>query len=97
MERNYYLFNGGNMPAAGKGMPDNVAELKQKEVGEPIAGFLRMELAELSPGYARVTMKVSAECRVVRSGRCIGVSEMTVTDQDGKLIAKATGTTITTA
>ena len=35
-----------------------------------------------------------AECRVVRSGRRVGISEMTVTNQDGKLIAKATGTTI---
>jgi acyl-CoA thioesterase len=35
-----------------------------------------------------------AECRVVRSGRRVGTSEMTVTNQDGKLIAKATGTTI---
>ena len=35
-----------------------------------------------------------AECRVVRSGRRVGVSEITVTNQDGKLIAKATGTTI---
>jgi acyl-CoA thioesterase len=35
-----------------------------------------------------------AECRVVRSGRRAGISEMTVTNQAGKLIAKATGTTI---
>ena len=35
-----------------------------------------------------------AECRVVRSGRRVGTSEMTVTNQDGKLIARATGTTI---
>ena len=35
-----------------------------------------------------------AECRVVRSGRRAGISEMTVTNQEGKLIAKATGTTI---
>ncbi|MDD5127917.1 MAG: PaaI family thioesterase [Dehalococcoidales bacterium] len=35
-----------------------------------------------------------AECRVVRSGRRVGISEITVTNQDGKLIAKATGTTI---
>jgi acyl-CoA thioesterase len=35
-----------------------------------------------------------AECRVVRSGRRAGISEMTVTNQKGKLIAKATGTTI---
>ncbi len=38
-----------------------------------------------------------AECRVVRSGRRVGISEITVTNQAGKLIAKATGTTIPTA
>lgn len=46
---------------------------------------------------ARVGDELVAECRVIRSGRRIGVSEMTVTNQDGKLIAKATGTTVTTA
>ncbi|MBI2868332.1 MAG: PaaI family thioesterase [Chloroflexi bacterium] len=35
-----------------------------------------------------------AECRVVRSGRRVGISQMTVTNQDGKLIAVATGTTV---
>lgn len=35
-----------------------------------------------------------AECRVVRSGKRVGVSEMTVITQEGKLLAKATGTTI---
>jgi acyl-CoA thioesterase len=35
-----------------------------------------------------------AEGRVVRSGRRVSIAEMTVTNQDGKLIAKATGTTI---
>jgi acyl-CoA thioesterase len=127
-----------------------VAKLKKDEAGEPIAAFLKMKLAELKPGYAKVTMKVApehlnfngmvfggivmaladqafaygtnslvapsiatqfnihliygakvgdtltAECRVVKSGRRIGVSEMTVTDQAGKLIAKATGTTVVT-
>ena len=34
-----------------------------------------------------------AECRVVRNGRHIAFSEMTVTNQDGKLIAKASGIT----
>jgi acyl-CoA thioesterase len=127
---------------------DNIAELQAREAGEPIASFLGMRLVELSPGYARVTMKLkpeyqnfnglifggivmsitdqafayatnslvtpsiasqfnihlisganvddelTAECRVVKSGRRIGISEMTVTNQDGKLIAKATGTTV---
>ena len=49
-------------------------------------------IAGASPGDELI-----AECRVVKSGRRIGVSEMTVTNQDGKLIAKASGTTVTTA
>jgi acyl-CoA thioesterase len=127
---------------------DDVAELRAKEEKEPIASFLKMRLIELSPGYARVVMKImpehqnfnglvfggiimaladqafayasnstaypsiasqfnihfiagaevgdelTAECRVVRSGRRVGISEMTITNQNGKLIAKATGTTI---
>jgi acyl-CoA thioesterase len=130
---------------------DNVAELKAKESSEPVADFFKMKLTELTPGYAKVVMKLkpehlnfngmvfggivmaiadqafayatnslvtpsiatqfnihlisgagvgdelTAECRVVKSGRRIGVSEMTVTNQDGKLIAKATGTTVVTA
>ena len=130
------------------GASDNVAELRAREEREPIASFLKMRLLELSPGYARVAMKLipeyqnfngmvfggivmavadqafayasnsvaypsiasqfnihfiaaagvgdelTAECRVVKSGRRVGISEMTVTNQEGKLIAKATGTTI---
>lgn len=125
-----------------------VAELRAREKREPIASFLKMRLLELSPGYAKVTMKLTpeyqnfnslifggivmavadqafaygsnsvalpsvasqfnihfiagaevndeltAECRVVKSGRRVGISEMTVTNQEGKLIARATGTTI---
>ncbi|MBI2832614.1 MAG: PaaI family thioesterase [Chloroflexi bacterium] len=43
---------------------------------------------------AEVGDELIAECRVVKSGRRVGLSEMTVTNQDGKLIAKATGTSI---
>ena len=45
---------------------------------------------------ASVNDELIAECRVLKSGRRIGVSEMTVTNQDGKLIARATGTTVCT-
>jgi acyl-CoA thioesterase len=45
---------------------------------------------------AAVGDELTAECRVLKNGRRIGVSEMTVTDQSGKLIAKATGTTVVT-
>jgi acyl-CoA thioesterase len=127
---------------------DNISRLLAQSKGEPIASFLNMELAELSAGYARVTMKLTedyqnfhgltfggiimaladqafgyasnslaypsvasqfntyfiasaragdeltAECRVVKSGKRTGFSEVTITNQEGRLIAKASGTTI---
>jgi acyl-CoA thioesterase len=127
---------------------DNVAALEVKAKKEPIASFLKMRLVELSPGYAKVAMKLRpeyvnfnglifggiimaladeafayasntiitpnvasqfnihfiagaqtddgliAECKVVKSGKRVCISEMVVTNQEGKLIAKATGTTI---
>jgi len=127
---------------------DTLAELEAREKREPIASFLKMRLLELSPGHAKVVMKLTpeylnfnnmvfggiimavadqafayasnslaypsiaaqfnlhfitgaevddeliAECRVIRSGKRVGISEMTVTNQAGKLIAKATGITI---
>jgi len=136
------------VPRTEKNTSDYVAELKSKGENEPIASFLNMRLLELSPGYAKVAMKMIpkyqnfngfifggiigavadqafaygsnslafpsvasqfnlhfiagakvgdeliAECRVIQSGRKVGISEMTVTNQDGKLLAKATGTTI---
>jgi len=136
------------MPKKEDTVSNNVAELRAKEAEEPIARFLKMRLVEMSPGYAKVAMKVRpeylnfnglifggiivavadqafayasnslslpsyasqfnihfiagpgvndeliAECRVVKSGRRVGISEMTVTNQVGKLIAKATGVTI---
>ena len=43
---------------------------------------------------AAVGDELIAEGRVLHSGRRVGVTEMTVTNQNGKLVAKATGTTI---
>ena len=43
---------------------------------------------------AEVGDELTAECRVVKSGRRVGISEMIVTDQKSNVIAKATGTTI---
>ena len=127
---------------------DAMAELKAGAEREPIASFLKMRLLELSPGYAKVAIKLTpehqnfnglifggivmaiadeafgyavnsinhpsfasqfnmhfiaaaktgdeliAEGRVVKNGRRVSIAEMTVTNQEGKLIAKATGTTI---
>ena len=127
---------------------ETVSELKAAEKQDLIARFLGMKLEKLSPGCARVSMKLrpeylsfngvvfgaiiaavadqafaygsnsvahpsvasqfnicflgapsvsdelTAECQVVKNGRRVGISEITVTNQDGRLIAKATGTTI---
>ncbi len=127
---------------------DALAELRARAEGEPIASFLKMRLLELSPGYAKVAMKVRpehqnfhgmtfggivmaiadqafaytvnsvdfpsvasqfnihfiaaakvgdeliAEGRLMKSGKRVSIAEMTVTNHEGKLIAKATGTTI---
>ncbi len=43
---------------------------------------------------AAVGDELIAEGRVLHSGRRVGVTEMTVINQNGKLVAKATGTTI---
>ncbi len=44
----------------------------------------------------KVGDELIAECRVVKSGRRAGVSEITVATQEGKPIARATGLTIPT-
>ena len=129
-------------------MYDNIEKLRAMAEVEPIASFLDTKLLELSPGYAKVSMRLRpeyanfngfifggiimsladqafayasntvvipnvasqfnihfiagarvddelvAECRVVKKGRRVCMSEMNVSDQDGKLIARATGTTI---
>ena len=46
---------------------------------------------------ANATDILTAECRVVKAGRRISVSEMKVTNQNERLIAPATGTTLCTA
>jgi acyl-CoA thioesterase len=38
--------------------------------------------------------ELTAECRVLRNGKRAGISEITVTNQEGKMIAKATGVTL---
>jgi acyl-CoA thioesterase len=38
--------------------------------------------------------ELTAECHVVKSGRRAGISEISVTNQGGKLVAQASGTTI---
>jgi acyl-CoA thioesterase len=125
-----------------------IERLKELGRNEPIASFLGMQLIELTPGYARVSMKMQreyinfngmifggiisavadqafayatnsvitpnvasqfnihfiaaagakdeliAECRVLKKGKRVCISEIKVTNQEDKLIVVATGTTI---
>ena len=126
----------------------DLADFRDKVAKEPIGSFFGMKLLELSPGHARVSMKLrseyltfngfifggiitsiadqafacatnsmgrpsiatqfnvhfiaaaapgdelTAEGKVLRKGRRVDVCEIAVTNQDGKLIARATGTAI---
>jgi len=44
-----------------KQITDNLVQLRAKTEGEPIASFLDMRLLELSPGYAKVAMKLTPD------------------------------------
>ncbi|MBA7688323.1 hypothetical protein ES703_96802 [subsurface metagenome] len=51
------------MTGQGKDVSDNLTELRAREEKEPIASFLKMRLLELSPGYAKVAMKLMPKHR----------------------------------
>jgi acyl-CoA thioesterase len=126
----------------------NLAALIARIENEPIASFFKFRVLEISPGYSKISMKLSseylnfngvvfgsiymaaadyafslainslsmpsvaaqfniyllaaanpgdeifAEGKVLKSGRRIGITEMSVTDHSGKILAKATGTTV---
>jgi acyl-CoA thioesterase len=136
------------MTSTGSDSAAGLSEFRDKVAQEPIGAFLDMKLVDLSPGYAKVTMRVrpehltfngfvfggiiscvadqafacatnsmgrpsiatqfnvhfvaagvpgdqlTAEGRVLRKGRRVDICEIAVTNQDGKLIARATGTAI---
>ena len=127
---------------------DGIEQLRERGKNEPVASFLDMKLVELSPGLARVSMKMRpeylnfngvifggiisavadqafayatnsavtpnvasqfnihylsavsdkdelfAECRVLKRGKRVCISEIRVLDQENRLVALATGTTI---
>ena len=129
-------------------MAPTLEQARQWFDSSPYAVFLGMRLAELKPGYSRVSLKLRpeflnwdgrvqggvlaslidqafgtamnsldriyvavqlnvnflaaaevgqtlyAEGKVVHAGKTLGVAEMVVSDDKGKVIARATGTTI---
>ena len=129
---------------------DEISKLKDRHKNVPISNLLGVKLLDISPGYAKVTMKLkpeynnfhgrifggivmsladiafgyavnslkeytvaaqfnihftaavsdndelTAEARVIKDGRRAVLAEMTVVNQNSKLIARATGTGIPT-
>ncbi|MFQ6122317.1 MAG: PaaI family thioesterase, partial [Dehalococcoidales bacterium] len=57
-----------------------LAELRAGAEAEPIASFLKMQLVELSPGYAKVVMKLTPEYQNF-NGLIFGGIVMAVADQ----------------
>jgi len=43
---------------------------------------------------ARTGDELTAECNVIKSGKRAGISEVKITNQEGKIIAKSTGITV---
>lgn len=63
-----------------KNASNTVAELKAREEKEPIASFLKMRLLELTPGYAKVIMKLTPEHQNF-NGLVFGGMVMAIADQ----------------
>jgi acyl-CoA thioesterase len=93
MRPEYLNFNGMVFGAIIMAIADHAFSLAINSLNMPsLATQFNIHL--LAP--AAVGDELTAEGRVLRSGKRVGISEMTVTNQNGKLIAKATGTTIPT-
>jgi acyl-CoA thioesterase len=91
MQSDYVNFNGVVFGSIIMAVADYAFSLAINSISMPsLASQFNIHI--LSP--AAVGDELTAEGRVLRSGRRVGVTEMTVTNQKGKLIAKATGTTI---
>ena len=83
---NGFTFGGIAMAVADQAFGYAVNSMKRPNVAS------QFNIHFIAP--AKAGDELIAEGRVVRSGRRVSIAEMTVTNQEGKLIAKATGTTI---
>ena len=87
----YQNFNGVTFGGIIMAMADQAFAYASNSVSHPAVAveFQMHFLSSPNPDD-----ELTAEGRVLKNGRRAGISEMTVTNQNGKLIAKATGTTI---
>jgi acyl-CoA thioesterase len=91
MRPEYVNFNGVVFGSLSMAVADYAFSLAINSLSLPSLAtqFNIYLLAPVAPGD-----ELTAEGKVLRNGKRIGISEMTVTNQDGKLVAKATGITI---
>jgi acyl-CoA thioesterase len=84
-------FNGAVFGGIIVTVADNAFGYASNSLARPsLAAQLNIHfLAGAAPGDELI-----AECRMLHSGKRAGVSEIAVTNQDGRLIARATGLTI---
>jgi acyl-CoA thioesterase len=91
MRPEYLNFNGMVFGAIIMSIADYAFSLAINSLNMPsVATQFNIHL--LAP--AAVGDELTAEGKVLRNGKRVGISEMIVTNQSSKLIAKATGTTI---
>jgi acyl-CoA thioesterase len=91
MRQEYLNFNGLVFGAIIMSIADYAFSLAINSLNMPsVATQFNIHL--LAP--AAVGEELTAEGKVLRNGKKVGISEMIVTNQSGKIIAKATGTTI---
>lgn len=69
--------------------------LSQRHAPTPVARLIGFDLVEGGDGRAVWRAELRAEGTVVQRGRTVGLVECTVTDADGRLVARATSTCLT--
>lgn len=91
MKPEYLNINGMVFGGIVMSIADQVFGLAVNTIAHPsIAGEFHIYfLSRVEPADELV-----AECRMIKNGKRLGVSEITVTNQRGDLVAKATGVTI---
>ncbi len=91
MKPEYINFNGTIFGGIITAVADQAFAYATNSVATPnVASQLNIHFI----AAAKENDKLVAECRVVKRGKRVCISEIKVTDPDGKLIALASGTTI---
>lgn len=91
MKPEYVTFNGMVFGGIVASVADSAFGLAVNTVAHP---SIATQFNIYFISRAEATDDLTAECQVIKSGKRLGISEITVTNQKGDLIAKATGIAI---